>query len=345
MEFFRKLPMKENPKRMIPERIIQEISVTNNIVLFTHTHPDGDALGSLFGLANILEALGKNVFCFLEEPVSHLYDFLPDRGKAHTSLAEYRSFIAAAGENVISIALDCGDEDRLGSSKHEFLQSSPFVVIDHHQSHADFGTARWVEMTSSSTGEMVYELALALGAPISYNCAYNLYVAICTDTGSFRYEGTRPRTMQIAAELLERGVRPDEVSRHLYDNFSRERLKLMEMVLSTIRIIEADQIAFMHVTNRMLEESGASLQDVEGFIDFPRSLRSVKVAVLIKEANDGLISVSLRAKGKCDVAEAAKLFEGGGHRNAAGFRCSGKSIEQVRLELTDVLSQALKDEN
>lgn len=328
---------------MIPERIIQEISATDNIVLLTHTHPDGDALGSLFGLANILEALGKNVFCFLEEPVSHLYDFMPDIGKAHSNLAEYRSFLAAAGENVISIALDCGDEDRLGSSKREFLQNSPFVVIDHHQSHEDFGTARWVETTKSSTGEMVYELALALGAPISYNCAYNLYVAICTDTGSFRYEGTRTRTMQIAAELLEKGVRPEDVCGHLYDNFSPQRLKLMERVLSTIRIVEADQVAFMHVSSRMLQESGATMQDVEGFIDFPRSLRSVKVAVLIKEAIDGNIAVSLRAKGKCDVAEVAKVFEGGGHRNAAGFRCSGKSIEQVRLELTDVLSQALDE--
>ncbi len=170
----------------------------------------------------------------LEEPVSHLYAFLPDIGKARTSLEDYRTFIAEAGENLMGIALDCGDDDRLGKSKQEFLKISPFVVIDHHQSHKDFGTARWVEANCSSTGEMVYELALALDVQISYKCAYNLYVAICTDTGSFRYECTRPRTMQIASELLEKGVRPEEICSHLYDNFSRERLKLMEMVLSTI---------------------------------------------------------------------------------------------------------------
>jgi phosphoesterase RecJ-like protein len=337
--------MKENPQRMIPERIIRDTKAIDNIVLLTHTHPDGDALGSLFGLADILEALGKNVFCFLEEPVSHLYDFLPDITKAHIKLEEYRSFIAAAGDNIMSIALDCGDGDRLGKFKHEFLKNSPFVVIDHHQSHKEFGTANWVETTRSSTGEMVYELALALDAPISYNCAYNLYVAICTDTGSFRYEGTRPRTMQITAELLEKGVRPEEVCGHLYDNFSRERLRLMEMVLSTICTFEAEQIAFMHVTNRMLEESGATLQDVEGFIDLPRSLRSVKVAVFIKETGDDVVAVSLRAKGQCDVAEVAKLFDGGGHRNAAGFRCPGKSIEQVRLDVKDALSKALNEGN
>lgn len=335
--------MKEIPERVIPEQIIQDIRAIDNIVLFTHSHPDGDALGSLFGLADILENLGKNVFCFLEEQVSELYDFMPDTGKAHTEMEEYRSFVATAEDNVMGIALDCGDDDRLGKSKQEFLQISPFIVIDHHQSHSDFGTARWVEADRSSTGEMVYELAMALDVPISYKCAYNLYVAICTDTGSFRYAGTRPRTMQIASELLARGVRPEEVCSHLYDNFSRQRLKLMEMVLSTLCLFESNQIAFMYVSEEMMQESGATLQDVEGFIDFPRSLRSVKVAVFIKETGNNFVSVSMRAKGECDVAEIAKLFDGGGHRNAAGYRCRGKSIELVRREIIDVLSKSLNE--
>jgi phosphoesterase RecJ-like protein len=326
---------------MIPEKIIQDIRKTGNIVLFTHTHPDGDALGSLFGLADILENLGKKVFCFLDEPISHLYAFLPDIDKGHTSLEEYRKFIDDSGQDIMAVALDCGDDDRLGKYKKEYLEISPFAVIDHHQSHRDFGTARWVDPGRSSTGEMVYELAESLGVQVGYNCAYNLYIAICTDTGSFRYECTSPRTMHIAAKLLEKGVRPEEVGSHLYDNFTRERLKLMEMVLATITLCEDDQIAFMHVSNLMLEESGAMLQDVEGFIDFPRSLGSVKVAVMIKEASGGLIAVSLRAKGECDVAEVAKQFEGGGHRNAAGFRIQGKTIDQVRLEVKQALSKVL----
>lgn len=333
--------MKGNPKSVIPEQMLQDIRTTKNIVLFTHTHPDGDALGSLFGLADILESLGKKVFCCLEEPVSHLYAFLPDIEKGQWELEQYRSFVAKAEQNVMSIALDCGDDDRLGVSKHEFLQVTPFAVIDHHKSHKDFGTVRWVEAGRSSTGEMVYELAIALGAELSYAAAYNLYVAISTDTGSFRYESTKPRTMQIAGELLDKGVKPEEVCRHLYDNFSRERLKLMEMVLSTVTLTTADQLAFMHVSEQMLEESGATMEDVEGFIDFPRSLRSVKVAVLIKETSSGHVAVSMRAKGQCDVAEVAKKFTGGGHRNAAGFRAFGKSIEQIRLELEDVFSTLL----
>ncbi len=333
--------MNENPERIIPERLIAEIHGATNIVLLTHSHPDGDALGSLFAFADILERLGKKVFCFLEEPVSHHYDFLPDTERAHTQLEEFRQFVVDAAGDILMVGLDCGDDDRLGKSKTEFLKIEPFLVIDHHRSHRAFGTISWVDPCRSSTGEMIYELAQALNVPISYNCAYNLYVAICTDTGSFRYESTTPRTMHIAAELLDKGVRPEEVGSHLYDKYSIERLKLMEMVLATITLCARDQIAFMHVSQKMLKESGATIQDVEGFVDLPRSLLSVKVAVLIKETGNDIVAVSMRAKGQCDVAAVAKEFDGGGHRNAAGFRCHGKTIDQVQLDVREAVCRFL----
>jgi len=333
--------MNVNPERIIPEQLLAEIQSATNIVLLTHSHPDGDALGSLFALADILDSLGKKVFCYLEEPVSHHYDFLPDTQRAESSLEAFRNFVGGAGRDIIMIGLDCGDDDRLGKSKSEFLQIEPFLVIDHHRSHRAFGTISWVDPCRSSTGEMIFELAQALGAPISYNCAYNLYVAICTDTGSFRYECTTPRTMHIAAELLEKGVRPEEVGSHLYDKYTVERLKLMEMVLATIVLCAEDQIAFMHVSQKMLRESGATIQDVEGFVDLPRSLYSVKVAVLIKETGNNLIAVSMRAKGQCDVAEVAKVFDGGGHRNAAGFRCQGRTLQEVQSDIREALCKVL----
>jgi len=275
--------MNENPARKVPKRIIEAIQLANNIAIFTHSHPDGDALGSLFGLADVLKSCDKNVFCYLEEKVSHLYDFLPNCNQARTSLTEYRDFVSAAGPDILSIALDCGDVDRLGIAKEEFLKVKPFIVIDHHQSHVDFGTARWVDEQRSSTGEMIYEIATALGVSISYECAYCLYVAISTDTGSFRYENTRARTMQVAAELLTKGVMPEQVGSQLCDNYTKPRLKLLELVLSTIELCEDDQIAFMHVNDEMIEQSGSTIHDVEGFIDFARAVKSVKVAVFIKE--------------------------------------------------------------
>lgn len=333
--------MSETIHRTIPEEIIRDIKCVSNVALFTHSHPDGDALGSILGLASLLESLGKKVFCLLEEPVSHLYEFLPDQDRLSVSLDEYNEFIAAADDDVISIALDCGDEDRLGLLKNEVLSESPFWVIDHHQSHINFGSGRWVNHLASSTGEMVYELGLLLEADVSYEAAFNLYVAISTDTGFFRYECTGQRTMEIAGQLLGKGVRPEEVGAYIYDNFSKERLKLMELVLGSLVLLEDDQIAFMLVTRKMLSESGAKLQDVEGFIDLPRSLTNVKVAVLLKESQNGTISVSMRAKGECDVAVVAQHFGGGGHRNAAGFRYDGKSLTEVKDELYSILQNAL----
>ncbi len=333
--------MKGKQEQIVPAKIIESFQAVRNVVLFTHTRPDGDALGSLLGFAAILEGLGKNVFCFLEEEVPYLYGFLPGREKVSTAVADLRTFVKLGGGDIVVAALDCGDVGRLGSSIDEFLRIEPFVVIDHHQSHRDFGTLRWVDGERSSTGEMIYELALALGGSITLESAYNLYVAICTDTGSFRYECTRPRTLHIAAELVERGVPPQEVAAYLYDNYSPERLKLLEMVLSTMVLSASRTIAVIHVSQQMLRESGATLQDVEGFVDFPRSIKTVKVAVFVKESGDGGLSVSLRSKGDCDVAAIAGQFNGGGHRSAAGFRCSHQSIEQVRRQICDVVQYAL----
>ncbi|MBW1636719.1 MAG: bifunctional oligoribonuclease/PAP phosphatase NrnA [Deltaproteobacteria bacterium] len=332
--------MTEKPG-IIPEEIVQTIAGKGNIVLLTHVHPDGDALGSLFGFAEILELSGKNVFCFLEESVSHLYDFLPGCERADSSLDSLAEFVDGAGADIMVIALDCGDEYRLGKYKEEFLQIVPFAVIDHHLSHRNFGTLRWVDPAGSSTGEMIYELALALDTDINFKAAYNLYVAICTDTGSFRYDCTGARTLHIAAELVEKGVLPQEVCGKLYDNYSRERLKLMELVLATVTLYEGGQVAFMHMTQMMLEKSGATMNDVEGFIDYPRSLRSVLVAVFVKEGAGNQVSVSLRAKGKFDVAAIAKIFGGGGHRNAAGFRVFDTTVEKVQSQLENEISTAL----
>lgn len=335
--------MKKKPQKEIPKTIPDTIQSKGSVVLLTHSHPDGDAIGSLLGLAEILLGMGKKVFCFLEEPVSHLYNFLPGIDNTCTDLVSYHLFVKESGDDLLIIALDCGDEDRLGRFKKEFLSVRPFIVIDHHKSHQNFGNIRWVDSGRSSTGEMVYELGRQLQAPMSYSVAYNLYVAICTDTGSFRYDCTTARTMEIGGDLIALGVQPAEVGNRLFENFSRQRLKLLELALSTIEMSMDERAAFMYVSQNMLQKSGAVMDDVEGFIDYPRSVASVKVAVLLKETDKDATSVSMRAKGDCDLAEVAKQFGGGGHRNAAGFKIFGKSLEQVREELAPVIKQAMCD--
>lgn len=325
----------------IPEEIAAAIKEAESIVLFTHIHPDGDALGSLLGFAEILEGMQKRVFCYHEEEVPYLYHFLPGRDRVNTSLADLDAFIEENGK-VIAISLDCGDCDRLGKNTVKLQQIEPFLVIDHHRSHKNFGQHRYVDPNRSSTGEMVFELACQLQANVSYEAAYNLYVAISTDTGSFCYDSTSPRTLRIAADLVELGVQPDEVSGQIYNNYTRERIRLLEMVLGTLRLYDSGRIAMINVTQQMFAESNALPEDIEGFIDLPRSIRGVRVAAFIKENKNDIVSVSLRAKGTVDVAEIAKSFGGGGHRNAAGFRFSGKTLEQVRQTVTDQLIRVIE---
>lgn len=325
------------------DKAVQVIQAAGNIVLATHIRPDGDALGSLLGLADILGNMGKQVVCYLEEPVPAMYAFLPRAVRIETDLDRVLGFARECGSDIMFINLDCGDLERLGKSGPALQTIHPCLVIDHHQGNSGFGDLAWVEPHRSSTGEMVYDLAAALGAEISKDAAECLYTAIVTDTGSFQYDSTSSHTFAVAGSLVACGVQPDVISQHLYDTASFGRLRLMQQVLATLQSYCGDQVAVIQVTRTMLQDTETTLEDCEGLINLPRSVAAVRVAVFLKESTDEpkSISVSLRAKGDCDVAAVAAEFSGGGHRNAAGFRMSGKTLEQVRDRLLPKLEQAL----
>ncbi|WP_028583573.1 DHH family phosphoesterase [Desulfogranum mediterraneum] len=325
----------------VPEALIRAIAQADNIVLATHINPDGDAMGSLLGLSDILEQMGKRVFAYLEQPVTPLYRFLPGCSAVRTELSDLAAFRREAGESILAISLDCGDRGRLGKNHGVLEKIRPFAVIDHHQGNPGFGDINWVESGRSSTGEMVYDLATALGAEVSEEAAECLYVAITTDTGSFKYSSTSAHTMDVARALIQRGVQPEQVSSSLYDNYTLGRLQLMQEVLATLEMFNRDRIAVIRVTQNMLERTYTTMEDTEHFINLPRSVRSVRVAVFLKEVNRGLISVSMRAKGKCDVAVVAAGFGGGGHRNASGFRWHGKGFAELQELLVPLLEQAM----
>lgn len=318
---------------MIPalDQITETLQEAQTVLVVTHVYPDGDALGSQLALGAILEGFGKKVVLFGEEKVSHLYDFLPGSGTIVTELAGDGAFDCV-------VALDCGDALRLGREMDRLLEVHPFVVIDHHTGHKDFGDLRWVDPRRGSTGEMVFDLAEAMGAEISYAAAFCLYAAIVSDTGSFKYPSTTARTMRIASELIGMGVEPAKVAGRLYDNYTVNRLELLRCVLDTLQLHGDGQVAMIHVTREMFEQTGAIEEETENFINFPRALKTAKIAAFLKETRDGRISVSLRSKGKQhDVAAVARQFGGGGHRNAAGFKLTGLVMEEVRQRLLAAL--------
>ncbi len=322
------------------EAISEVIKDTTSLVLVTHINPDGDALGSLLGFSDILEDMGKQVFCFAEKSVSRMYDFLPGTEKVQTEIDDLKEFVAVANGDIAAIALDCGDRARLGDQADELMQVTPFLVIDHHQSNDGFGDIAWVEPHRSSTGEMIFDLAQELGITLSTTAAYCLYTAILTDTGSFRYETTSAHTFAVAGKLIAAGVRPEEVADKVFDNYTPGRMRLLDQVLATLELHYQDRIAFIDVNRVMYEKTGTRQDDTDNFINFPRSISSVEVVVFLKEVEEGRISISLRSKGRCDVAAIAAQFGGGGHRNAAGFRKKG-SLEKLRSILLPILKKSL----
>lgn len=324
---------------MGPEQaaLVAAVEGKGHILLATHHNPDGDALGSLLGLADILEGLGKRVFRYLEEPVPSLYRFLPGCGQVQVDMDKVRAFAAQAGDDLLLLCLDCGDAYRLGRHNAELTGFHPVAVIDHHKGHQGFGDLNWIESHRSSTAEMVYDLAMALGAEVSTKAAECLFAAINTDTGSFCYDSTSSHTFTVAGDLVRRGVQPAQVASNLYDNYTLGRLRLMQEVLATLEMHERDRIAIIRLYQQMLERTFTTMEDTEYFINLPRSVHSVRVAVFLKEIEPLYISVSLRAKGKCDVSLIAAQFGGGGHRNASGFRVRGQSMDQVRDALLPLL--------
>ncbi len=325
------------------EQAARAIAASGNIVLATHVRPDGDALGSLLGFADILRGMGKRVVCYLEEAVSERYGFLPGRDQVETDLERVFDFVRACGDDVMAVCLDCGDLSRLGKSGPDLQNIHPLLVIDHHQGNNGFGDIAWIEPHRSSTGEMIYDLAVEMEAAVSKDAANCLYTAMVTDTGSFQYDSTTEHTFTVAAELVGRGVRPAAISQSLYDNATFGRLQLMQQVLATLESFFDDQVGVIRVTRDMLRATGTTLEDSEGLINLPRSVAGVRVAVFLKESGEEQqnVSVSLRAKGDCDVAVVAARFGGGGHRNAAGFRVGDQNIDQVLAALLPKLEQAL----
>lgn len=324
-----------NPPKQVPSPITEALRGADNILIVSHVFPDGDALGSQLALAEIFEFLGKKAYCYCQEFVSAMYEFLPGFEKVRNELPEITLFDAA-------VAVDCGDRFRLGHAMDTILQIHPFVVIDHHAGHREFGDIGWIEADRSSTAEMIFDLALALNAEISYNAAYCLYTAIVSDSGSFKYDSTTAYTFQVASQLLNRGVLPSDVAGKLFDNYSVNRLRLLEKVLGSLEIYGDGQIAVIYATDEMFEASKAKPEDTEEFINLPRALSSVKVAAFLKETQGGFIKVSLRAKGECDVSQVALKYGGGGHRNAAGYRVDDKTMIEIRDELLQELKHHLK---
>jgi phosphoesterase RecJ-like protein len=299
------------------EQVAAELRSRKRFLLTAHEGPDGDALGSLLGMHHLLGQLDKDSVMFMaakEFPLPIEYRFLPLEEVFHEPPADM------ADRTVIF--LDCGNIDRMPV---EFLsQGENFRInIDHHHDNTLFGDVNLVDVAASSTAEIVYELALALGLTITPEMASALYVGLVTDTGKFMYENTNANTHRIAAELIDAGVPVDDTYRRLYEHVPLEKLRLVSRALNGIERYCDDRLVVAYVSSADYAASGAGEEMTEGIIDHLRSVEGAKVAALIRDQGDrgrAARKASLRSSdGAVDVSAIARKYGGGGHKRAAGF--------------------------
>ena len=323
------------------QRILELITVSKRILITSHENPDGDAIGSMLGLGLGLEQLGKEVVYYNKDGVPELLRFLPQSDRIGKSLKDIH------GKFDIAFALDCTGTNRVGEEFESFLKSGRSrhaVIVDHHKTNNSSADFHLLDPASSSTGIIIYSLLKALSVEIDNSIAENIYTTIVGDTGSFRYSNTNPGTFRVAAELVEHGADPAEVSEALFESEPFRKLKLIGLVLNTLEVSDDKKIASVYIDTSMFAESGACREDTEGLVNIPRSLKGVEVAVLFREewgSGGTLWKVSFRSKGEVDVAEIAESFGGGGHKRAAGCSIPG-SLKEVKDKIFGSIREVLR---
>ena len=300
----------------VPEidQIVRAIHSRQRFLLSSHARPDGDSLGSQLAMAFALQALGKQVTIVNKDaPPTTLQPF---PGMETIVVAS-----EATGDFDAAIIMECSDLGRTGVAG---LDRYFVINIDHHPGNSGYGQINWFDASAAACAEMVFELIVALGVPISKEIATHVYLAILTDTGSFHFSNISPRTFDISRQALEAGVDPVLMARQVFDSNSMGRLKLLGAMLNDMHVDESGRVASLGVDAALFQATGGTAEDTEGVVNMPLSVKEIVAVAFFKELTKGEYRVSLRSKGDIDVGQVARQYGGGGHKNAAGCTARGE---------------------
>ncbi|HHX24493.1 MAG: DHH family phosphoesterase [Tepidanaerobacteraceae bacterium] len=283
------------------------VDKNNSFMITSHIGPDGDSIGSVLAMTLALLKMGKEAVPVINDEIPQKYRFLPGANLiSKDTLAKYD----------VVIALDSGDVERLGFQKGLSEYGRYIINIDHHKSNTKYGDFNLVDSDASSVGEMIYKL-LDGKVEIDYDIALSLFTSIVTDTGSMRYSNTTSSSLKILAHLIDKGVKPDYISRQVFEKRSINSISLLKLALESLEISSNGKLASICITKKMMEDTGAKEEDTDGIINYAREIEGVEVAVLFKE-NESFIKVGFRSNEWVDVSIIAEQFQGGGHPRAAG---------------------------
>ena len=316
------------------ENFIKKINDAKNIVIFTHTIPDGDAIGSSFGLASALKKLNKNVCVVLQDKILDEYTYF--------NLDEFLKY--EVPENVdLMISTDCPILDRIGKFSAQFKDFPNTVAIDHHISFESFAKLNYVNSNSSSACEFLYDIFNECRIPIDKQVAEFIYLGILRDTGGFMHSSTTPSTFRATADLLEKGVDLENINRHFMLTTTLKTTLLLKTALENLIMSNYGKIAISTISSQELKQNNAKVENTGGIIGNLLAINTVEVAILITEVQPNVHKVSIRTK-KLDANDIAKDFGGGGHKKASGCQMYGQKNKVLNALLKSAESRLLKSE-
>jgi phosphoesterase RecJ-like protein len=315
--------------RSLMEEAARALSEADEIALACHVGPDGDALGSMLGLAMAAANAGKTVVASFGSPhvLPPSLSFLP--GHMVVPPDEFPKTPR------LMVVLDAGSADRLAELGSNASDAETLLVIDHHVTNEGFGDIAVVDPEAGATGELVYEILRILEWKITPEIALCLHTALVTDTGRFSYANTSPRTLRIAADLVEAGAEPSLIGRHVYEQEPFGYLKAVAVAMARATLDAERRVVSAWIGEADLVSSGIDWGDTENLIDLLRLAVEADTAVLAKAHDDGRVKVSLRSRGDTDVGALAASFGGGGHRLAAGFTVDDGDVDAVLQSVLD----------
>ena len=309
--------------------ILKLIGEGERFLVCSHSGPDGDAVGSMLAMGKLLEAMGKRVDLVSADRVQAVYRALPGADDIRTAIRVHGPYDAA-------ILLECDGVERTGL---QGLEKFLLINIDHHATGLEFAHINWIDHHAACLGEMVYRLFLAAGVEVTPEVATCIYTTVLTDTGGFIYGGTRASTFGLARDLTLAGADPIRIAQQVYFSTSMAKLLLLGAALRNLH--REGRIAWLWITHEDMVRSCAVEEDCEGIANYALSIAEVEAAVFMRELPENRIRVSLRSKGRINVAAIAERLDGGGHENASGCTLAGplsRARDQILGELRFALS-------
>jgi phosphoesterase RecJ-like protein len=313
--------MKRSPEI---DQILKLIRENSAFLITSHKDPDGDSIGSQMGLYHALINSGKKATIANQGGMPEKYRFLDPENIIRFGM-EPLPFVPE-----VVFILECPAFDRIGYVAELIPKGAITVNIDHHLGNENYGEINYVDKSSCAVGEIIYAILKIGEINITQQIAEDLYSAIICDTGNFRFASTTARGMEAASELVNLGARPKVLSDNIYSRFSLETTRLLGLTLESLRTIAEGQIGYMQITRDTIRRAAARIEDSEGFVDFSLAIKGVSMGILFKEVDENEIKVSIRSQNGMNAVSFAKMFDGGGHTNAAGFTVQGPLENAVK---------------